>query len=69
MELFVFCFVSGLIGLVVGIIIMWPFKTDGKLVMDETNPEKDIYRLELTIPIDEIPSRKTITLTVARLRN
>ncbi len=38
--------------------------SDGNLVVDQTDPAKDKFRLDVTTPLDELPGRKTITLKV-----
>ena len=68
MELYVCGLVALAIGFLIGLMSRFPAKPDGKMVLDETNPDKDVYSLELTIPIDDIPKRKTITLTIEKLR-
>jgi len=39
--------------------------SDGKLVVDKSDPVKDTYSLELTTPIDELSGKDSITLKVA----
>lgn len=38
--------------------------SDGTLQIDKTNPEKDIFRLQVTTPFAELANKKTITLIV-----
>lgn len=38
--------------------------SDGKLVVDKTDPAKDTYSLELTTPVEELAGKKAITLKV-----
>ena len=38
--------------------------TDGTLQIDTSDPTKDVYRLSLTEEIEDLASKKTITLTV-----
>jgi hypothetical protein len=38
--------------------------SDGKLVVDKTDPVKDVYSLELTTPVDELSGKESITLKV-----
>lgn len=68
MEVLFYCLIGAAIGLLIGFWLFTP-KPDGAMVLDETDPEKDLYRLELTIPIDDIPKRRFITLKVKQLRN
>lgn len=42
--------------------------TDGELIIDETNPEKDIYTLELG-DLDSIPKKKKIVLKVTKKKD
>lgn len=37
---------------------------DGTLVVDQSNPLKDTYLLDVTTPLDEVADAKTITLKV-----
>lgn len=39
---------------------------DGTMYIDESDPNKDVYSLELDIPIDEMASRKTISFKVGK---
>jgi Putative phage holin Dp-1 len=39
-------------------------KTDGNLVVDKTDPSKDVYSIELLTPIENLGGRKTFTLGV-----
>lgn len=38
--------------------------SDGKLVVDKSNPAKDVYNLELTTPLSEIEGKDKISLAV-----
>ena len=38
--------------------------TDGVLQIDKTSDSKDIYRLNLTIPLENLASKKTVVLSV-----
>lgn len=37
---------------------------DGRMVVDTSNPEKDVYRLDLYTPIDKLPDQKKVTFKV-----
>ena len=37
---------------------------DGAMVVNQTNPEKDIYKLVVYKPLDNIPSKKILFLKV-----
>ena len=37
---------------------------DGVLQIDTSNPEKDLYRLDIHTPLEELPNKKTVTLKV-----
>lgn len=37
---------------------------EGTLTVNSTDPNKDLYNLDLNIPVDELPSRKEITFKV-----
>jgi len=40
------------------------YEGDGTLTVNSTDPNKDLYNLDLNIPVDELPSRKEITFKV-----
>ena len=40
------------------------YEGDGVLTVNADDPEKDIYNLELNIPVEELPNRKTIVFKV-----
>ena len=39
-------------------------RTDGSLIVDTSDPEKDVYRLDLTTQLDDIPGKNEIVLKV-----
>ena len=39
-------------------------RTDGSLIVDTSNPEKDVYRLDLTTQLDDLPGKNEIVLKV-----
>lgn len=40
------------------------YKGDGVLQIDTTNPEKDTYRFDLDVPLEELSGKTKIVLTV-----
>lgn len=40
----------------------------GKLFIDQSNPDKDVYRLEVDIPFEEIANNKTLLLKIVKNR-
>lgn len=50
-------------GILFGIFIM-KRKPDGVLKVDVSDPARDRYLMEFHIPLDEIPSKKHVYLTV-----
>ena len=38
--------------------------TDGHLIVDKSDPIKDVYRLELSTPVEELAGKNAITLAV-----
>lgn len=40
--------------------------TDGEITVDKTDPAKDVYSLNLSTSLDELESKDTITLNVAK---
>lgn len=55
--------VDAFLGLLLGISTS-SYQRDGTLKIDTTSDEKDKWSFELTAPIDEVMSRKTISLNV-----
>jgi hypothetical protein len=45
------------------------YEGEGKLIVDENDPEKDLFNLELNTPIEELPKMKTITFKVVNNKN
>lgn len=39
-------------------------KYDGELVVDENDPSKDVYRLEVNLPFEELRQKSALTLRV-----
>lgn len=39
-------------------------KKDGALVIDTSDPEKDLYQLKIDVPLESLPKKKSITLTI-----
>lgn len=64
MKLAILIFLVGFcVGMLVNEIILYFKKNDGQLKIDYSNPEKDIYRLELD-DIDSLDRKRTITLKI-----
>lgn len=57
-----------IIGIFIGALLYWVFaerkKPSGSFIIDLTNPEDETFRLEWDDSINEIYSKKYITLTV-----
>ena len=43
---------------------VWSQTADGQIVVDQSDPTKDVYSLEMGIPLEDIASKKQITLNV-----
>ena len=60
-------FIALILGFIFGVCTMGCVlllrKSDGKLRIDSSNPEKDVYRLELD-SLDDLPKKKKIVLIV-----
>ena len=56
-------FAAAVFGLVIGLFLRRK-KTDGVLKVDVSDPKRDKYLMEFHIPLDEIPSRKHVYLSV-----
>ena len=50
-------------GIVITIIVVMNRTANGILKIDHSNPEKDVYRIELG-DLDELSKKKTVILTV-----
>ncbi len=44
-------------------------KKDGKLVIDTSDPNKDLYQIKLDTPLDDLPKKHTILLKVEIAKN
>ena len=52
-------------GILIGVAIAKLFqKKDGELVIDLSNPEKDLYQLRFETPLDELPKRKKVIFKI-----
>ena len=63
MEQFIIYAVCVLLGAIVTNIIHWRHTTTGTLKIDQSNPEKDVYRLEID-NLDTVAKKKHIYLKV-----
>lgn len=43
---------------------VWSQTADGSIVVDQSDPTKDVYSLEMGIPLEDIAGKKQITLNV-----
>lgn len=41
---------------------------DGKLIIDQTDPNKDVHTLHLDTPVEDLPSKKVIKLNVESVK-
>lgn len=55
--------IDAFLGVILGI-STHNYEGDGVLTVNADDPEKDIYNLELNIPVEELPNRKTIVFKV-----
>ena len=62
---FVYVAVGFMFGLLMSVICRSLTKNDGILRIDQSNPEKDIYRLEID-NLDILPRKKKIVLKVKK---
>lgn len=44
---------------------VWNQSADGQIVVDQSDPTKDVYSLEMGIPLEDIAGKKQVTLNVA----
>lgn len=40
------------------------YKGDGSIVVNTTDPEKDVYRLELNYPVTDLSEKKNVTFKI-----
>jgi hypothetical protein len=66
MESYILAIVFLLIINIIGwaLVIFKDKASDGELIIDTSNPDKDIYRLELGNELEKLRRKKTITLKV-----
>lgn len=57
--------VDAFIGVLLGISTA-NYNGDGVLKIDSQDPEKDIYKLELNIPVEDVANKKNITFKVEK---
>ena len=52
-------------GILIGVVVTKLFeKKDGELVIDLSNPEKDLYQLRFETGLEELPKRKKVIFKV-----
>lgn len=56
-------FAAAILGLIIGLFLRKK-KIDGVLKVDVSDPKRDKYLMEFYIPLDEIPSRRRVYLSV-----
>lgn len=59
--IFILGFATG--GIIVDIVLIFYYKFEGILKIDHSNPDKDIYRIEID-DLDELPNKKHIVLKI-----
>ena len=57
-------FFVGVAACLILVVLIFDRKTDGKLNIDMTNPEKDLYCMSFTTPLEDLPKRKKVKLEV-----
>ena len=62
MQTYVLFFVCFVVGIVVG--RLWPSKIDGTFRIDTSDPDKDLYSLDLDTPLDDLGKVKKLTFKV-----
>ena len=61
---YMFVLAMGIItGVLISSLVSIIWLSDGKMIIDQTNPDKDMYRLEIE-NLDILPKKKTIILKV-----
>jgi len=54
-----------LVVMLIGVVAIFKRRaTDGELIIDTSNPDKDIYRLELGNELENLGRKKTITFKI-----
>lgn len=56
--------IDAFLGVILGISTK-NYNGDGTLNIDTSDPEKDIYKLELNVPVEELSGMKSVTFKVA----
>ena len=56
--------VAGIYSLLTSLAGLPETKTDGVILIDTSNPEKDIYRMELSDEIDKLTEKSSVRFTV-----
>ena len=54
-------FIGGLLG-----ISSRSYNGDGVMIVDTSNPEKDIYRMELSDPVEDLAGKDSVTFKVIK---
>lgn len=44
----------------------WNSEMDGSIIVDQTDPEKDLYSIELNAPLEELTENKSVALKVVK---
>jgi hypothetical protein len=44
----------------------WNNEMDGSIIVDQTDPEKDLYSIELNAPLEELTENKSVALKVVK---
>ena len=52
-------------GILIGVVIAKLFqKKDGELVIDLSNPDKDLYQMRFETPLEDLPKRKNVIFKI-----
>lgn len=52
-------------GILIGVLIAKLFqKKDGELVVDLSNPDKDLYQMRFETPLEDLPKRKKVVFKI-----
>lgn len=62
-------FFIGLVSCLVITVLIFESKYDGELHIDQTNPERDLYQMQFTTPLEDLPKRKKVRLKVSSKTN
>lgn len=62
-------FFMGVVTCLVIRVLIFESRYDGELHIDQTNPDRDLYQMQFTTPLEELPKRKKARLKILTKTN